>query len=90
MQLWTRPGDAPHQPRRSDVMTDLVQKTDKGTKALAVLSIGQFLGGVLAVALGVFYDHLERSPGMLVIVGLGILAGPAFWGAFKLAHGGSK
>ena len=59
----------------------------KGTRALALLGGGQFVGALLAVALGVYYDGLERSPGMLVIAGLLVLGGPAFVGAWRLAHG---
>ena len=59
----------------------------KGTRALALLGGGQFVGALLAVALGVHYDSLEREPGMLVIAGLLVLGGPAFVGAWRLAHG---
>ena len=63
------------------------QKTDKGGKALALLAWGQFAGALLAVALGVHYDSIEREPGFLVLAGLGVLGGPAFVGAWRLAHG---
>ena len=63
------------------------QKPDKGARTLALLGWGQFLAAIGAVGLGVYYDGIEKSPGFLVIVGLGILGGPAFWGAWKLAHG---
>ena len=63
------------------------QKTDKGGKALAFLAWGQFAGALLAVALGVHYDAIDKQPGALVIAGLLVLGGPAFVGAWRLAHG---
>lgn len=61
--------------------------TPKGTRALAALTWAQFTAAIAAVGLGVYYDQLGKSPGMLVIVGLGILGGPAFWWAWRMAQG---
>ena len=63
------------------------QKTDKGSRVLALLGWSQFVAAIAAVLLGVHYDSIEREPGFLVLAGLGVLGGPAFWGAWKLAHG---
>lgn len=67
-------------------MSDKTPAKDSG-KVLSILAVGQFLAGVAAVSLGVWYDAEGKAPGMLVIGGLVALGGPAMWGAFRLAAG---
>lgn len=52
---------------------------------LAVVSLTQTAGAVVAIVLGYRYDSEHMTPGILTLAGIGLIAGPGFWLAFRRA-----
>lgn len=52
---------------------------------LAIVSLTQTAGAIVAIVLGYVYDSEKMSPGILTIAGIGLIAGPGFWIAFRRA-----
>lgn len=57
------------------------------TWPMALVSLAQTGGAIVAIALGYHYDREHMSPGILTIAGIGLIAGPAFWVALRRALG---
>lgn len=52
----------------------------------ALIGAGQLLVALVVLGVGVYYDLVQRSPGLLTIAGLTLLGGPSVAVALRLAR----